>query len=108
MMKFTHISNYSDLMGFTIFKCGSGYQEKIPNSCKPTVWDFCFALRVRILSPFSPHGLRCDGLLPFPYLGRRVLLSYGYFSSPGNTSSDIEKKRPAKGRSSYFHPLGGG
>lgn len=23
MVKFTHISNYSDLMGFTIFKCGS-------------------------------------------------------------------------------------
>lgn len=28
MVKFAHISNYSDLMGFTIFKCGSGYQEK--------------------------------------------------------------------------------
>jgi len=25
MVKFTHISNYFDLMGFTIFKCGSGY-----------------------------------------------------------------------------------
>lgn len=25
MVKFTHMSNYSDLMGFTIFKCGSGY-----------------------------------------------------------------------------------
>ena len=26
MVKFTHMSNYSDLMGFTIFKCGSGKQ----------------------------------------------------------------------------------
>lgn len=25
MVKFTHMSNYSDLMGFTIFKCGSGF-----------------------------------------------------------------------------------
>lgn len=25
MVKFTHMSNYSDLMGFTIFKCGRGY-----------------------------------------------------------------------------------
>ena len=28
MVKFTHMSNYSDLMGFTIFKCGSGYYSK--------------------------------------------------------------------------------
>lgn len=28
MVKFAHISNYSDLMGFTIFKCGSGYTVK--------------------------------------------------------------------------------
>ena len=27
MVKFAHVSNYSDLMGFTIFKCGSGYEE---------------------------------------------------------------------------------
>lgn len=31
MVKFTHISNYSNLMRFTIFKCGSGY-TKDPNS----------------------------------------------------------------------------
>ena len=52
MVKFTHISNYSDLMGFTIFKCGYGYQQKIPNIYKTDVWDFCFAQRVRILSAF--------------------------------------------------------
>ena len=28
MMKFTHIFNYSNLMEFTIFKCGSGYLKK--------------------------------------------------------------------------------
>ena len=55
MMKFAHISNYSDLMGFTIFECGSGYQEKISNSCMSAVWDFCFARRVRILSAFFSH-----------------------------------------------------
>lgn len=32
MVKFTHISNYSDLIGFTIFKCGSGYGKMIPDS----------------------------------------------------------------------------
>lgn len=26
MVKFTHMSNYSDLMGFTIFKCGSEHK----------------------------------------------------------------------------------
>lgn len=35
-----------------IFDPGSGYYEKIPNSCKPSVWDFCFALPVHILSAF--------------------------------------------------------
>lgn len=50
MVKFAHISNYSDLMGFTIFKCGSGYQKKIPISSQSVGWDFCFALRVRKLS----------------------------------------------------------
>ena len=30
MVKFAHVSNYFDLMEFTIFKCGSGYEEKDP------------------------------------------------------------------------------
>lgn len=29
MVKFAHISNYSDLIGFTIFKCGSGYCNRL-------------------------------------------------------------------------------
>lgn len=32
MVKFTHISNYSDLMGFTIFKCGSGYKNGLSDA----------------------------------------------------------------------------
>ena len=28
MVKFAHMSNYSNLIGLTIFKCGSGYHEK--------------------------------------------------------------------------------
>lgn len=28
MMKFAHIFNYSYLIGFAIFKCGSGYAYK--------------------------------------------------------------------------------
>lgn len=27
MVKFAHISNYSNLMRFTIFKCGYGYNQ---------------------------------------------------------------------------------
>ena len=33
MVKYAHVSNYSDLMGFTIFKCGSGYYAKTSNDC---------------------------------------------------------------------------
>lgn len=40
MVKFTHISNYSDLMGFTIFKCGSGYEECQAANCNSLAFLF--------------------------------------------------------------------
>lgn len=42
MVKFAHISNYSDLMGFTIFKCGSGYEEKDPRQLQINCLGFLF------------------------------------------------------------------
>lgn len=50
MMKFTHISNYSDLMGFTIFKCGSGYQQK-SQMASTVVWDSCFWYAAAVQEP---------------------------------------------------------
>lgn len=54
MVKFTHISNYSDLMGFTIFKCGSGHQKK-----SQTVGLQLFGVFILpVVSAFCPHFCR--------------------------------------------------
>ena len=42
MMKFVHVFNYSDLMEFTIFKCGSGYEEKDPRQLQINCLGFLF------------------------------------------------------------------
>lgn len=52
MVKFAHISNYSNLMRFTIFKCGSGYYSKKPQmTYKQSFEVFILA----DMSAFCPH-----------------------------------------------------
>ena len=61
MVKFTHISNYSDLMGFTIFKCGSGYRTNRLIRHYQRIKRFLF----RGCSPHFPHRVDSDRILLF-------------------------------------------